>query len=57
MTAIRKHRQSLRTALRAAILAIFMLGPLAGFAAAQDDNARKLSGAGFVIYMSLLRGA
>lgn len=57
MTAIRNRRQSLRTALRAAILAIFMIGPLAGFAAAQDANKRDLSGAGFVLYVSLLRNA
>jgi len=55
MTAIRNYRQSLRIALRAALLAVFMIGPLAGFAAAQDDGARKLSGAGFVLYVSLMR--
>jgi hypothetical protein len=57
MTVIRKHRQSLRIAFRAAVLAIFMIGPLAGFAAAQDANKRDLSGAGFVLYVSLLRNA
>ena len=49
--------QSLRILVRAATLAIFMIGPLAGFAAAQDNTARKLSGAGFVLYVSILRNA
>ncbi|WP_193175836.1 hypothetical protein [Oricola nitratireducens] len=49
--------QSLRILVRAAALAIFMIGPLAGFAAAQDNTARKLSGAGFVLYVSILRNA
>jgi len=57
MTAIRKHRHSLRIALRAATLAVFMIGPLAGFAAAQDAGKRDLTGAGFVLYVSLLRNA
>ncbi|GAB4362455.1 MAG: hypothetical protein Kow0026_26250 [Oricola sp.] len=57
MTAIRNHRQSLRTAARAGLLAVFLIGPLAGFAAAQDAGKRELSGAGFVLYVSLLRNA
>lgn len=57
MTAIRNHRQSIRFAIRAATLAVFMIGPLAGFAAAQDASKRDLTGAGFVLYVSLLRNA
>ncbi len=57
MNTIRRHRQSIRIATRAAMLAVFMIGPLAGFAAAQDDSARKLTGAGFVLYVSLMRNA
>lgn len=54
----RRHTyQSLRILVRAATLAVFLIGPLAGFAAAQDNNARKLSGAGFVLYVSILRNA
>lgn len=49
---------TIRIATRAGLLAIAMIGPLAGFAAAQDDgNARGNSGAGFVLYMSLMRNA
>ena len=55
---IRRHTyQSLRIFVRAAVLATFLIGPLAGFAAAQDNTARKLSGAGFVLYVSILRNA
>ena len=59
MTTIRTRRyQTLRTATRAGLLALAMIGPLAGFAAAQDDGAaRGNSGAGFVLYVSLMRNA
>ena len=53
----RRRIQTARTLARTALLALFMIGPLAGFAAAQDDGARKLSGAGFVLYVSLMRNA
>jgi len=50
--------QSIRIAIRAGVLALAMIGPLAGFAAAQDDGARRgNSGAGFVLYVSLMRNA
>lgn len=49
--------QSIRIAARAGFLALAMIGPLAGFAAAQDDGARRgNTGAGFVLYVSLMRG-
>ena len=48
--------QSIRTMATAAGLALFLIGPLAGFAAAQDHGARKMTGAGFVLYVSLMRG-
>lgn len=58
MTTNRNSIRTIRTALRAATLALFMIGPLAGFAAAQDDGFhRSNSGAGFVLYVSLLRNA
>lgn len=53
----RRRIQTVRTLARTALLALFMIGPLAGFAAAQDDGAHKLSGAGFVLYVSLMRNA
>ena len=50
--------QTIRIAARACILALAMIGPLAGFAAAQDDGAhRGNTGAGFVLYVSLMRNA
>ncbi|WP_370322836.1 hypothetical protein [Oricola sp.] len=50
--------QTIRIAIRASVLALAMIGPLAGFAAAQDDGARRgNSGAGFVLYVSLMRNA
>ena len=48
--------QAIRTAMRAGAFAVILIGPMAGFAAAQDDGARKMSGAGFVLYVSLMRG-
>lgn len=41
---------------RALVVATLFVGPLAGFAAAQDGAARGPSGAGLVLYISLLRG-
>ena len=50
--------KNLRIAARAGILAAAMIGPLAGFAAAQDDGLhRGNNGAGFVLYVSLMRNA
>ena len=46
---------SLRTAARMTALAAFLVGPLAGFAAAQDDGINKMGGAGFVLYVSIMR--
>ncbi|WP_158284746.1 hypothetical protein [Oricola cellulosilytica] len=47
------HR--IRVAARASAIAVLLIGPLVGFAAAQDDGIRKPSGAGFVLYVSLMR--
>ena len=58
MTTTTRRFQTIRTAARAGILALAMIGPLAGFAAAQDDGARRgNTGAGFVLYVSLMRNA
>ena len=46
---------SVRTAARMAAFAAFLVGPLAGFAAAQDDGINKMGGAGFVLYVSIMR--
>jgi predicted NUDIX family NTP pyrophosphohydrolase len=51
-----KGFQTFLAAMRAAVIAVLLIGPLAGFAAAQDDGARKMGGAGFVLYVSLMRG-
>lgn len=50
-----KTFHGIRVAARASAIALLLIGPLAGFAAAQDDGARKASGAGFVLYVSLMR--
>lgn len=50
--------QTIRIAARAGFLAFAMIGPLAGFAAAQDDGAHRANtGAGFVLYVSLMRNS
>ena len=46
----------LATTARALVVAVLFVGPLAGFAVAQDDSARGPNGAGLVLYISLLRG-
>lgn len=47
----------LRPALRALLLVTLFVGPFAGFAiAAANDNDRGKNGAGFVLYVSLMRG-
>lgn len=54
----RSNLQTIRIAARAGMLALFLIGPLAGFAAAQDSGLRHgASGAGFVLYVSLLRNS
>lgn len=46
----------IRPTLRAALLVSLFVGPFAGFAiAAANDGAKQNSGAGFVIYVSLMR--
>ncbi len=46
----------LRPSLRAAILVAMFVGPFAGFAvAASNANAIQNNGAGFVLYVSLMR--
>lgn len=58
MTLSNGHFRTLRAAARAGLLATAMIGPLAGFALAQEDGAhRGASGAGFVLYVSLMRNA
>lgn len=58
MTTRHNRYQALRTAARAGFLALALIGPLAGFAAAQDDGFhRGNTGAGFVLYVSLMRNA
>lgn len=52
----RTGMKTIMTAVRMLAVTLFFVGPLAGFAAAQDDSIHGPSGAGLVLYISLLRG-
>lgn len=55
LTAYRSSK-IVRPTLRAVFLAAFFVGPFAGFSiAASNDNGAQNSGAGFVLYVSLMR--
>ena len=52
------HRRSLTTFLRIAAFTAFMVGPVGAFAFANaGEKAPGMTGAGFVLYMSLQRNA
>lgn len=46
---------TLRITLRAAIVSAIFVGPMIGLAAAKNEGANGMSGAGFVLYVSLSR--
>ena len=50
-------KSSILACVRVAMVATVFLGPIAGLAVANaEENARPLTGAGFVLYVSLMRG-
>lgn len=54
---IRSTRRSLSTLIRIAAFAAVMVGPVGAFAYTSAGNQGGLSGAGFVLYVSLQRNA
>ncbi|MEM5502398.1 hypothetical protein [Ahrensia kielensis] len=51
------YQKYLRPSLRVAALVMLFVGPLAGIASAiADGNSKSTNGAGFVLYVSLMRG-
>lgn len=51
------YNQYLRPSLRVALLVFLFVGPLAGVASAiANGNGNSSNGAGFVLYVSLMRG-
>ncbi|WP_299861205.1 hypothetical protein [uncultured Hoeflea sp.] len=54
----RRIHRSLATLLRIAAITAFLVGPVGAFAYAQTgDKSSSLTGAGFVLYVSLQRNA
>lgn len=51
------YNNYLRPSLRVALLVMLFVGPLAGVASAiANGNSKSTNGAGFVLYVSLMRG-
>jgi hypothetical protein len=49
-------KNSARTLLRITLMASVLIGPMIGMAVANSGQERGLSGAGFVLFVSLSRG-
>ncbi|MDZ7824595.1 MAG: hypothetical protein U5K75_11580 [Ahrensia sp.] len=50
------NNKTARQLFRAMVFSAILMGPFAGFAiAAASENGRDMSGAGFVLYMAMIR--